>query len=236
MLINSLETHPVVFAINTADSVPEPVLSELKKKASAERRSRSERFRKCEDACRSLVAEALIKFTLKSMGCQDSDEIIFKTNQYGKPVAGIEGIHFNVSHSGSWVVCAADNHEIGIDTEQIHKIDNGIAERFYAPAEIQLLSRCTSDSQWIDLFFQIWVLKESYIKAIGKGLSCSLSSFAVLPHRNDTAELILYDKSLPEKFFKIFNIDPAYKCAICCSEDKFPEKVNIIPVEKLAIS
>lgn len=221
---------PVMFAVTDADTLPEDLFKRFKNVVSAERRSKAEKFHRREDACRSLLAEALIRYTLLYTGIQNCGEINFIRNEFGKPEPFLAGFHYNISHSGSWVICAADNEEIGVDVERIHKVDVGISQRFFSSIENKFLSDFQSPTQWLDCFYKLWVLKESYIKAIGKGLHCPLSSFAVLPQIDGSVQLIRYEQTLPEKYFRIYEIDPAYKCAICCSHRNFPQEVNIVSV------
>jgi 4'-phosphopantetheinyl transferase len=47
--------------------------------------------------------------------------------------------------------------------------------------ERQLLGSIKDDRHRLTTFYQIWGLKESYIKAIGKGLALDLDQFCILP-------------------------------------------------------
>lgn len=47
--------------------------------------------------------------------------------------------------------------------------------------ERQLLGSIKEDRHRLTTFYQIWGLKESYIKAIGKGLALDLDRFCILP-------------------------------------------------------
>ncbi len=224
---------PVMFAVTDADLLPEDLFKRFQNVVSAERRNKAEKYHRREDACRSLLAESLIRYTFLNTGLQKCGEINLTRNEFGKPESFLAGFHFNISHSGSWVICAADNEEIGVDVERIHKVDVGISQRFFSSIENKLLSDLQSPTQWLDLFYRLWVLKESYIKAIGKGLHCSLNSFAVLPQNDGSAKLIRYEETLPEKYFKIYEVDPAYKCALCCSHQNFPQEINIVSVQEV---
>ncbi|HEX3019816.1 MAG TPA: 4'-phosphopantetheinyl transferase superfamily protein [Chitinispirillaceae bacterium] len=224
---------PIIFATTDADMLPETAFKKLMTIVSDERRIKAGRFHRREDACRSLLAEALLKYTFICTGLHKYSEITLKKNEFGKPQTALDGFHFNISHSGAWVICAVDNQEIGVDVERIHKVDSGISQRFFSSKENELLNTFNLESDWLDNFYRFWVLKESYIKAIGKGLHCPLNSFSVLPEKNGTARLERYDESLPQKYFKIYEIDPAYKCALCCSHQNFPEKVDLVEVEEI---
>ena len=45
--------------------------------------------------------------------------ISFSVQEYGKPyIPALPDMHFNISHSGRWIVCAVDSKPIGIDIEK----------------------------------------------------------------------------------------------------------------------
>jgi len=224
---------PVIFAVTDADVLSEDLFKRFQKTVTAERLSKAEKFYRREDACRSLLSESLIRYTFLKAGLQCCGEIELTRNEFGKPEWALGGFHFNVSHSGAWVVCAADKEEIGVDVERIHKVDSGISQRFFSSIENKLLSDFQSPTQWLDCFYKLWVLKESYIKAIGKGLHCPLNSFAVLPQNDSSAQLIRYEETLPQKYFRIYEIDTAYKCALCCSHQDFPQEVKIVSAQEI---
>jgi 4'-phosphopantetheinyl transferase len=50
-------------------------------------------------------------------------------------------------------------------------------EHFFSPAEVSDLEALPAPER-ADRFFQVWTLKESYIKAHGKGLSMPLAEFS----------------------------------------------------------
>jgi len=224
---------PVIFAATDADTLSDDLFKRFQNVVSTERKNKAEKFLRREDACRSLLAESLIRYTILNAGFQCCNEIKLTRNEFGKPEPILSGFHFNVSHSGAWVMCAADNEEVGIDVERIHEVDSGISQRFFSSIENKFLSDFQSPTQWLDCFYKLWVLKESYIKAIGKGLHCPLNSFAVLPQNDGSAQLICYEKTLPQKYFRIYEIDPAYKCAICCSHQDLPIEVNIVSAQEV---
>lgn len=67
------------------------------------------------------------------------DQIVFQTEGNGKPVVRhIPSFHFNLSHSGDWVVCAIDDAPVGIDIEEIKPIDLAIAKRFFQQMSMKI--------------------------------------------------------------------------------------------------
>jgi 4'-phosphopantetheinyl transferase len=111
----------------------------------------------------------------------------FALNEYGKPHLANPplnaNVRFNLSHTNGLAVLAlACNRELGVDVEYLGRKETNadIAERFFAPEEV-LDFIAQPEHQKSARFLEYWTLKESYIKAIGMGLSCPLESFAFRP-------------------------------------------------------
>jgi 4'-phosphopantetheinyl transferase len=84
-------------------------------------------------------------------------------------------VSFNLAHSAGLVVCAVSHAgPVGVDVEH----------RERAPIDRALVARCCAaneaadiDAQgdgWRDQFLKYWTLKESYLKAVGLGISVHL--------------------------------------------------------------
>jgi 4'-phosphopantetheinyl transferase len=106
----------------------------------------------------------------------------FHCGRQGKPYLENAGRwHFNVSHSGSLLVCGVtDGGELGIDVERIWPLPDvrAIAQRFFSPSEAAELEALQPE-QLFDGFFACWTRKEAFLKATGEGLSRLLESFEV---------------------------------------------------------
>nr|WP_269320157.1 4'-phosphopantetheinyl transferase superfamily protein [Brevibacillus thermoruber] len=63
--------------------------------------------------------------------------------------------------------------------ERIVRMDLHIADHLFTPQENRILASKTGDAR-LAYFFHVWTLKESYVKAVGKGLSIPLDSFSVV--------------------------------------------------------
>jgi 4'-phosphopantetheinyl transferase len=144
-----------------------------------ERRLRADRYRRREDSLRCLAAGALLQWVVKrELG------LGFFTVEYesgGKPrLKEAPDFHYNLSHSGHWVVLAWSEGEIGVDVQQMRADSNRelIARRFFTPGERSYVFEREEDS--LSRFYRIWTGKESYLKYLGTGLTKALNSFDVL--------------------------------------------------------
>lgn len=147
---------------------------------------KADRYLKQSDRHLSLVSRALVRYLIAEVTQQDPQSLRFSTNEHGKPfLVGFPEIHFNLSHSHGAAVCAlCRNAAVGVDVEDIGRHTNfSIAGRFFSSYETELVSKA-SGAEKRKLFFDIWTLKEAYIKAVGKGLSIPLNSFSF--NVNDT--------------------------------------------------
>lgn len=206
-----------IYAVSGADEMGDKEFDILLSRATSRRRNRAGKFLKREDACRSLVSEAMLRFAWKNETCMDPDLMALACNAYGKPFLPGSSVHFNIAHSGKWVVCALDTMEVGIDVEHHRDLGTRIAERFFAGPEKSSLQGLSPGPISQKAFFDIWTLKESYVKAIGLGMRCPLDAFACFPDPDIGIVFHPFDSSLPRKSFGILDIESGYSCAVCHS-------------------
>ncbi len=151
---------------------------------SEERRSRAEAFVKADDAYRCLLAELLLKKSLRQEAGDVATELQIEQGEYGKPcIPERPNVHFNLSHSGNMVVCVVDQYPVGVDVEKIRAIDMDVAESCFTRKERMLLQG--DNQEVLTRFYQLWTLKESYLKALGTGLSRSPLSVELSPLTTD---------------------------------------------------
>jgi 4'-phosphopantetheinyl transferase len=140
------------------------------------------------------------------------------------------GLHFNLSHSGQWVVAAFSYKPVGIDIEKVKHVNLGIARRFFAADEITYLQALPENEQ-MEGFFRLWTLKESYLKALGTGLTRSLSSFMINYEDSKISlseEGIRIDVSLDH-----IDIEKNYQLSVCALEPSINKEVEILAVAEI---
>jgi 4'-phosphopantetheinyl transferase len=144
-------------------------------------RMRWARFRRDRDRMRFLVSHVLVRAALGEWVNGAPEVLRFEAGPYGKPrLAGAPRIHFNLSHSHDRIALAvARDREVGVDVERVLRIDVlGLARRFFSRAECAKLA-ATDPAEQTLAFYRCWTRKESFVKALGAGLSYQLSSFTV---------------------------------------------------------
>ncbi|MFB2680447.1 4'-phosphopantetheinyl transferase family protein [Shewanella mangrovisoli] len=123
----------------------------------------------------------------------------FEYGAKGKPSLNHEqflstGIEFNLSHSGDWLLIALAQDDdkgatantaqprlgLGVDIERSRASTHiyPILNHYFSPIEAEGLLALEGEGAQRQRFFDLWALKESYIKATGLGLAQSLKSFA----------------------------------------------------------
>lgn len=134
------------------------------------------------------VARALLRRTLSRYDGRAPDAWRFVLNEHGRPCFPANpdadppehALRFNVSHTaGLIVVAVARDSEVGVDVEDTERRGRTVtlADRWFSPAESAAL-RALPQAQQRDRFFDLWTLKESYIKARGMGLALPLKHFS----------------------------------------------------------
>jgi 4'-phosphopantetheinyl transferase len=139
-------------------------------------------------------------------------------------------LHFNVSHSGQWVVAAFSDKPVGIDVEKIRDVNLQIAHRFFSPEEISFLMR-TPGQRRKSCFFDFWTLKESYLKAIGTGLTRPLSSFTISYSGN---KIHLDESGKPvDVCLSHLDLEEGYVLSVCAGETIGNKEIEIITFDDL---
>ena len=196
---------------------------------SVEKAKKVDKLSHFRDRVRILVGDLLIRHIICSEFGIDNEFIQYGYEPWGKPfLLGLRWIHFNISHSNDWVVCAIGTEEIGIDVEYVRNIDIRIADKFYSKEEKEYLYSFNGESK-IGAFYSLWTKKESFIKAIGKGLSISLNTFSVTPFFEQS---IVYNNNR-KYFITSCQFDPDYRLAICSPNEDYTKQVTYKSIDSI---
>ena len=160
------------------------------------------------------ISTILIKKILAKELCLPINQINLSRTPYGKPYMLDKIRHFNMASSCEAIMIVTDDASIGADIEYIKEIDNleSIA-KYFAPEECENLLNLQG-SKRVDYFYRLWVLKESYVKAIGKGLNCPLDSFCIDNTAVDWSLVYTNEKDVNWNL-KCYSFPKGYRSAIC---------------------
>lgn len=154
-----------------------PLLDESEREAARLRRS-------ARDRCDYVVAHALLRAVLSRYSARDPRAWVFEVDRAGKPhlaqASGAPLLQFSLTHARGLVACAVSPVEaVGVDAERIEGWDDAaLAQRFFAPEECRSLAGLPPLARR-RRFFELWTLKEAYLKALGVGLRQPLAEFAL---------------------------------------------------------
>lgn len=215
-----------LFAVRIEQLAREMDLTPLIHKVSVARQAQIKRYRFQDDKIRCLFSELLIRRILREKYIINNKDIVFSLNMYEKPtiISPIEQ-EYNVSHAGSWIVAVISMLPVGIDVEVIKPIDMAVAHRFFSPIECSQLAELTLDQQLIR-FYELWTLKESYIKAVGKGLSIPLNSFSFRFQPDEGHFQLKADNGDDDYEIRQFELDSDYRLALCCKEREIDSRIH----------
>ena len=200
-----------------------------------EQRERIGRFHCREDALRCLCGDLLVRSVLmRKTGVQNRD-LILSRDARGKPFCLVPGSgHFNLSHSGQWIIAAFDDSPVGVDIELIKPLAPGVVELALSPKEIKTM-HALPETERLSYFTDVWTLKESWLKASGLGLIDHLSDYSVTAGTFPFAFQISNGKLQDDAFlWSLSGLDSDYRAAVCFSRDTVPSPVIFDSLEELA--
>ncbi len=153
---------------------------------------------------------------ISSMNAFDISKILQReVDIYGKPFfVNFPNIHFNVSHSGNYCVAAFSTSPVGIDVQKICTPFMDIADSFFNLEEQNYLHSIDESAQ-PGAFYELWTLKESYIKAVGKGMQIPLD--AVYEEKKSDNLFIIHCLSEQSPYLAYISkdFDKEYRLTVC---------------------
>lgn len=180
---------------------------------SSRRREKIERYVSETNKLRGMVAGLLLRYAF-------GDKEVEYTPT-GKPYIADER-KFNLSHSADLVVLAVSDAEIGVDIEKIAQKDIKSAIRCCCMEEMIWLSNGFSDKG----FFEIWVGKESVMKATGQGFYTDPKTVCAVPYTKTS-------ESNGKTWYLNWVNQGDYACCVACEKDDEIEVVELTKADLL---
>jgi 4'-phosphopantetheinyl transferase len=115
-----------------------------------------------------LAGRALLRFALERWTGRPAASHRLLLGANGKPACE-GGPMISVTHDGTLVACAISSaDDVGVDVQfpvpRLHTLE--IARQYFSAAESHWLRSAPDDA-----FYMLWVLKEAYLKTLGRGLA-----------------------------------------------------------------
>lgn len=178
---------------------------------SPKRREKIERYVSDANKIRGAVAGLLLRYAFG----KDADEVVYTPT--GKPyISGKE--KFNLSHSADKVVLGVAEGEVGVDIEKIAEKDIKSAIRCCHMDEMIWLSNGFPTKG----FFEIWVGKESVMKATGEGFYLDPKTVRAVPYEKTS---VCRDKTWYLTWIEV----EGYACCVASEKD---DEVKVVELTK----
>lgn len=177
-------------------------------KLSPERRKKAERYRFEDDKKRCILGGLFIRRFLGNTPIY--------LNESGKPIAE-SGVCFNISHSGSYVLFAVDNAQIGCDIEKLKIVPyERMGKIVFCDNEMAKIKN-SPDKQ--GEFFALWTKKEALLKCIGEGFHRPAKSV-------DVSDEEFAENSVTYRLKTYAFSD--YVISVCTAGGEFAEEIEFI--------
>jgi len=217
---------PSLFIITVPSDLDDPTYYKLLNLLPDDRVDRIKKFHFRRNALQSLCGELISRIRLAELLGIDMASVEIQRDEFGKPhCVNSCNLYFNVAHSGDLVAAAFDNKVVGVDIENMRNTDLAIADRFFTKNESAAL-KAKPEADQRDFFFKLWTLKESFIKAEGKGLSIPLDSFEFDIDNEDNVYFTSLSNERHRTYrFRHYKTQPGYNCALCSESGNFPQDI-----------
>ena len=144
----------------------------------------------CQNISRREDAYSLLAYAVRRRWGMEHLPAIARSEQ-GKPhFPDHPDLHFNLSHSGNYALCALDEHPVGVDIELIRPHHPRLSQRICSAEELAWLD---GQEAPLSALCQLWARKEALVKYHGTGLTIPLRDICVpLPPAGERDGLLFH--------------------------------------------
>ena len=152
-------------------------------------------------------------------------EVRIEKDEKGKPyLEGYSDLYISFSHSGPYIACAFGDKPVGVDTEmwKAHPKWRRIVDKMHLREREAFDRACGGAAseeaeEPVEAFCDLWVRKESFLKAIGEGLRIPLYAF------DTTEERVRQELRKEPYFIRNYRVEKEpVSIAVCAGEEKLP--------------
>lgn len=160
---------PEIYLVKSNRPIDENIFQCVLKFAQTEKQERILKQKIKQNADNMLIGEILAKTIIKKTFGIDIAKQEFAYTEYGKPyLINYPDVHFNISHSVEYVVCAVSDKPVGIDIQKIGEYNSDVAKRVCNEKElVQIENSLDKASE----FTKLWTQKEAVLKMYGTGIA-----------------------------------------------------------------
>ena len=201
----------------------------------AEEKEKAGRFVLAEDRRDYILAHALLRRTLSEAApAMEPDTWTFERTDLGRPRLPAtqeigRDLRFSLTHSRGLVACMVGRAgDVGIDIESASRTSDvdALTVRFFSNDEREQF-RAVEPSARAAFFFDIWTLKEAYLKARGFGITAALERVSF-----DLRTPLAIEASLPDRpssawSFALFRPTPESAMALAIAETPVPPILDV---------
>ena len=96
--------------------------------------------------------------------------------------------HFNLSHSGNYVICVMADFEVGADVQRRTRVRESVLQRFFSEEEKKCVEAGGEDDVLRErAFAKVWACKEAATKLTGRGIGQLLGEMLPAEKEGDNA-------------------------------------------------
>ena len=160
---------PEIYLVKVESPLDETTFDCLLKDVRPEKKNRILKQKSKQNADNMLIGEALAKVLVKKHFDIDISRHIIACNKHGKPyLKDFPHVHFNISHSGEYVVCVVSDKPVGVDIQKIVRYNPDVAKKICDKKELMQID-ASSDKE--SEFTKLWTQKEAVLKMLGTGIA-----------------------------------------------------------------
>lgn len=212
-----------LYLLKIPDHIEQKLFDRLLKCVDAVKRERILNCRNQNTVKEMLLGDLTVRYLAAQSLSLKKEDVVYRYNKDKKPyLSGYDSFKFNISHSGGFVAVAAGPHEVGCDIQEYKEDIRGIERIVFSDAEQKIIK--TNED-----FFRIWALKESFLKAIGKGFMAQCKEYTVADNKG--AVKVLYENR--EYQFCEYHEMNHYAIAVC-ADGAIDSRIKRIRFDALA--
>ncbi len=155
-------------------------LGAMRELLTADEQTRADHYRQDGDVARFVVGRGALRRILGERTGQDPRDLVLVEGDGRKPVMRDHpDLHFNLSHSGDFVLIGVGDAPLGVDIETMRDLDwRALAAMNFHVDERAVMAH-EPETAARAAFFQFWAHKEAFLKATGVGLTDRLTDISI---------------------------------------------------------